>query len=183
VTPLDANTDVQLAEFIPDFVVRDGQVYTRSTQIENPAVHLVVNSKNPVKAVNVWLPPIEGFEENASSPYKFQAKDLKMAYFTGLQVSHEPGQWAVWAGVLLMALGLASVFYVVHVRYWAVPLRNARGEWVLWLGGAANRNQDAFQVGFNNFVELVRESLPQPAAAEDLRASADHKDQHSLASV
>ena len=30
---LDADTTVRIAEFIPDYVVRDGQVYTRSTQV------------------------------------------------------------------------------------------------------------------------------------------------------
>ena len=117
-----------MAEFIPDYVVRDGQVYTRSTQVENPAAHLLVDSKISNKVVNVWLPAIEGFEENANSPYQFEAKDLKMGYFTGLQVSHEPGQWAVWAGVLLMGLGLAVVFYLVHMRFWIVPVRNAQGQ-------------------------------------------------------
>jgi cytochrome c biogenesis protein len=172
-----------MAEFIPDYVVRDGEVYTRSTEVDNPAVHLVVSGKNLAKPVNVWLPPIEGFEQNASSPYRFQAKDLKMGYFTGLQVSHEPGQWAVWAGVVLMALGLARVFYVVHVRFWAVTVRTAGGDLVLWLGGAANRNQDAFQQRFQKFVELVRAEIPQPAAAGDLRGPAVSKDQRSLAGV
>ena len=30
---LDADTSVQLVEFIPDFVVQDGRVYTRSKDI------------------------------------------------------------------------------------------------------------------------------------------------------
>ena len=42
---LDADTKVQLAEFIPDFVVQDGRVYARSNDVSNPAVHLIVTSK------------------------------------------------------------------------------------------------------------------------------------------
>ena len=45
---LDPDTTVRLAEFIPDYVVRDGQIYTRSADVENPAAHLVVESKNLV---------------------------------------------------------------------------------------------------------------------------------------
>ena len=105
--PLDADTTVRLAEFIPDYVVSDGQVYARSNDLENPAAHLVVESKKSGQAVNVWLPPIPGLEQNASSPYAFEGKDVQMAYFTGLEVSHEPGQWAVWAGVVVMGFGLA----------------------------------------------------------------------------
>lgn len=164
---LDADTSVHIAEFIPDYVVSDGQVYTRSTQIDNPAVHLIVESKG--KSVNVWMPPIPGFAENEKSPYQFEAKDLQMAYFTGLEVSHEPGQWAVWAGVLLMALGLASVFYLVHVRLWAVPVRDAKGRLTLWIGGTANRNKDVFEQRFQELVEKIRLELkakPKACARE-----------------
>ena len=43
--PLDADTTVRFAEFFPDFAVRDGQVYRKSNELENPAAHLVVTSK------------------------------------------------------------------------------------------------------------------------------------------
>ena len=156
---LDPDTTVRLAEFIPDYVVRDGQIYNRSADVENPAAHLVVESKKSGQSVNFWLPAIPGFEQNASSPYTFEGKDLQMAYFTGLEVSHEPGQWSVWAGVLLMGLGLAVVFYLVHVRVWAAPVRDARGQLMLWIGGTANKNKDAFQQRFLNLVKELEAEL------------------------
>ena len=157
--PLDDDTTVRLAEFIPDYVVSDGQVYARSKDLENPAAHLVVTSKKTRSSVNFWLPAIPGLEQNASSPYFFQGKDLKMAYFTGLEVSHEPGQWSVWAGVLLMGLGLVLVFYFVHKRIWAVPVRDARGRLMLWVGGTANKNKDAFEHSFRELVEEIESEL------------------------
>jgi cytochrome c biogenesis protein ResB len=68
-------------------------------------------------------------------PYQFEAQDLKMFHFTGLQVSFEPGQWAVWTGVVLMGIGLAFVFYVAHSRMWAVPVYTQRAS--LLCGSAA----------------------------------------------
>ena len=149
---LDAGTTVQLAELIPDYVVGDGHVYTRSTEVENPAAHLIVESGG--QTVNVWLPPIPGFEENARSPYRFEAQDLRMVHYTGLQVSHEPGQWAVWSGVILMGIGLGLVFYLVHERIWIVPVRE-RGQWSLWLGGAANKNRDVFEKRFHRLAGRI----------------------------
>jgi len=156
---LDADTTVRLAEFIPDYVVSDGQVYARSHELQNPAAHLVVESKKSGQAINVWLPPIPGFEQNAASPYAFEGKDIQMAYFTGLEVSHEPGQWSVWAGVILMGIGLAVVFYFVHARVWAVPVRDARGQLKLWIGGTANKNKDAFEQRFRDLVETIESEL------------------------
>lgn len=162
---LDADTSVRFADFIPDYVVRDGQVYTRSAQVENPAAHLIVESKNSGKSVNVWLPPIAGFEQNALSPYAFEVQDLKMGYFTGLEVSHEPGQWAVWSGVILMGIGLAFVFYMVHVRFWVVPVRDAAGHLALWVGGTANKNREAFEETFQNLVEEIQSEVKKQSAA------------------
>jgi cytochrome c biogenesis protein len=155
---LDADTSVQLVEFIPDFVVQDGRVYARSKDIVNPAVHMIVTSNKANTSVNVWLPEIPGVDENASSPYTFDPKDLKTGIYTGLQVSHEPGQFAVWAGVVLMALGLTFVFYVVHMRFWVVPV-HMDGRTGLWVGGTANRNRDAFELKFKNVVEQIQQEL------------------------
>src|SRR5580700_2900027 len=162
---LDADTSVQLVEFIPDFVVQDGRVYARSKDTVNPAVHMIVTSNKANSSANVWLPPMPGIDENASSPYTFDPKDLKTGTYTGLQVSHEPGQWVVWAGVVLMGIGLTFVFYVVHMRFWVVPVRNAQGGTLLWIGGTANRNRDAFEMKFKTVVEQIQKELKPGSAA------------------
>lgn len=156
---LDADTTAQLVEFIPDFVVQDGRVYARSNDVVNPAIHMIVTSQKTKSTVNYWLPNISGIAENASSPYILEPKDLKTGVFTGLEVSHEPGQWSVWAGVVLMAIGLTFVFYVIHVRLWVVPVQSGNGSLVLWIGGAANRNRDAFEEKFKAIVEEIRTEL------------------------
>jgi cytochrome c biogenesis protein len=167
---LDADTTVRLAEFIPDYVVSNDRVYTRSKDVGNPAAHLVVESKSSGKSVDVWLPPIEGFEHNADSPYQFDPKDLQMAHYTGLQVSHEPGQWGVWGGVMLMGLGLVVVFYLVHQRVWAVPVREPSGRIVLWIGGAANKNKDVFEERFRKLVgEIESQIKVQPKPRTETR--------------
>ena len=171
VATLDADTSVQLVEFIPDYVVQDGHVYARSNDVANPAVHLLVTSKKAKAAVNVWLPDMPGIAENATSPYTFDPKDLKTGLFTGLEVSHEPGQWAVWAGVVLMAVGLTFVFYVVHMRFWVVPVRDARGGLALWVGGSANRNRDAFEQKFKKLVEQIQHQLQSQTRSEESVAS------------
>jgi cytochrome c biogenesis protein len=162
---LDADTTVELTEFIPDYVVQDGHVYTRSRDVANPAVHMVVTSKKANTAVNVWLPAIPGIAENASSPYIFDPKDVKTGLYTGLQVSHEPGQWSVWGGVILMAIGLTFVFYVAHVRLWVVPVTDARGNCLLWVGGTANRNRDAFEEKFKQLVGQIEKELKTTSGA------------------
>ena len=160
--PLDADTTVRFAEFIPDYAVRDGQVYRKSNELENPAAHLVVTSKSAgnSKDFDVWFPQMDEVADNSKAPYFFHATDLKMGHFTGLQVSHEPGQWGVWSGVVLLGVGLAFVFYVVHMRFWVVPVCDAKtGKYSLWIGGTANRNRDAFDQRFEDLVAAVETEL------------------------
>jgi len=163
---LDPDTTVKLAEFIPDYVVRENQVYARSTDVGNPAAHFIVTSRKGGKQINFWLPPLEGFAENAQSPYQFEVQDLKLGYFTGLEVSHEPGQWAVWGGVLLMGVGLTFVFYLAHTRFWVVPVREANGKLTLWVGGTANRNREAFEERFRDLTAKIESALKTQHEAE-----------------
>jgi cytochrome c biogenesis protein len=173
-TLLDEDTAVRFAEFFPDFAVRDGQVYRKSNQLGSPAAHLVVTSKKAGKDFDVWLPALNEVADNSKAPYQFQPIDLKMGHYTGLQVSHEPGQWGVWSGVVLIGVGLAFVFYVVHMRFWAVPVCDPKtGKHSLWIGGSANRNRDAFEQRFNDLVALLEEELktiPKASRSEKVAA-------------
>ena len=171
---LDPDTTVRFVEFFPDYAVRDGQVYRKSNQLGSPAAHLVVTSKKAEKDFDVWFPAMDDIADNSKAPWQFEATDLKMGHFTGLQVSHEPGQWGVWSGVVLMGIGLSFVFYVVHIRFWTVPVRDPKtGKLSLWIGGTANRNRDAFESRFSDLVaEVAKElqSVPAPCSSEQVAA-------------
>ncbi|MGC2108480.1 MAG: cytochrome c biogenesis protein ResB [Candidatus Korobacteraceae bacterium] len=157
---LDVNTSVTLAEFIPDFFIRDNQVFKRSDDPVNPAFRLSVKNKTTNEDATLWIFP--AYNENAqgqTTSYNFAYRDMQMGYFTGLEVSHEPGQWLVWGGVLLMGAGLFVAFYLVHMRVWIAAIPDARGRLVLWVGGQANKNRDRFEQKFNQLVDNIRTEL------------------------
>jgi len=171
---LDANTSVTLAEYIPDFFIRDNQVFKRSDDAVNPAFRLQVKNKATNEDAKLWIFP--AYNENAQgqkTSYSFQYRDLEMGYYTGLEVSHEPGQWLVWGGVLLMGAGLFVAFYLVHMRVWIAAVPDARGRLVLWVGGQANKNRDRFEQKFNELVDDIRTEL-EGAAAIPQRAPREH---------
>jgi len=51
------------------------------------------------------------------------------------------------------------VFYFVHQRVWAVPVRDAKGQLRLWVGGIANKNKDAFEHQFRELVEKIESEV------------------------
>jgi cytochrome c biogenesis protein len=93
-----------------------------------------------------------------------------MAAYTGLQVSHEPGQWLVWTGCLLMALGLVMAFYLVHQRFWAMAVDTKNGP-ALWVGAAADKNREHYQESFNRLVDEIRDQLGRQHAEETVPAT------------
>jgi cytochrome c biogenesis protein len=157
---LDAENTVTLGRFVPDYYLQDGEVYQRSDNPENPAIELLVNGKGGQH--RVWLFPRTSFgAQDQRSGYSFELRDLRLAYFTGLEVSYHPGQWSVWAGVVLIAVGLGIAFYLVHMRFWVMTTANAQQEPLLWVGGACNKNRDRFERRFAQLTQAIEEELRQ----------------------
>jgi len=168
VAPLDKDSTVRITQFIPDFVVVGNHIQSRSDQPNNPAVQISVQSAQAGEN-KIWLfPKFPEFTHGNNSGFDFRVANVQMGYFTGLQVSHEPGQWAVWAGVVLMAVALALVFYFVHVRLWALPVDDGLGRLTLWLGASASKNREDFERQFSALADAVEQELKAQASAAKL---------------
>jgi len=76
---------------------------------------------------DVWFPPMDGVADNSKAPYLFQATDLKMGQLHGINRFRTNRTVGRLSGVVLLGVGLAFVFYVVHMRF---------------LGGASLRSKD-----------------------------------------
>jgi len=165
---LDQDATLRIAQFIPDFVVVENHIESRSDQPNNPAVQISVQSKQAGEN-KIWLfPKFPEFTHSNNSGFDFRVENLQMGYFTGLQVSHEPGQWAVWAGVILMGFALALVFYFVHLRLWALPVDDGQGKLTLWLGASASKNREDFERRFRDLADGVQQNLQSQASAAKL---------------
>jgi cytochrome c biogenesis protein len=83
----------------------------------------------------------------------------ELANFTGLEVSHQPGQWAVWGGCLLMGVGLVIAMYMIHVRFWVIAVHDEKLGPALWIGGTFNKNKERFEDRYNALVEAIRREV------------------------
>ena len=172
VASLDSDTTVRFAEFFPDSQLRDQPTYEKPSELRNPMAHLIVISKKARKDYDVWLPARNDVAESPRTPWQFQLTDFKMGHFARLDVSYEPGQWSTWSGVVLMCVGLASVFYLTHRRFWVVPVRNpTTGKLSIWIGGSVNRNPDGFETRFNDLVASIENELKTPTSSESRTAT------------
>ena len=152
------DTSLTLAKFVPDFYIQDNEIFTKSESPNNPALGFVVNKAGVEH--KAWIFPANG--NTVEVPALGMTLTLtggQLANFTGLEVSYEPGQWAVWTGCLLMGLGLVIAFYVIHMRFWAIAVHDEKQGLVLWVGGAFNKNKERFEDRYKALVSAIQREI------------------------
>lgn len=162
-------TQVQLGDFVPDFVLEGNQIRTQSDEPNNPAARLQLTQPDETKA-SVWVFADSPQMNYPSDPgIRFRLVDVKMGYFSGLQVAKQPGKELIWGGCLVLSLGLILALYFAHVRIWGVVAHDSKGRPVLLLGGQPHKYRHSFEEQFEKLADRVEEELR--ARAE--RAEAD----------
>ena len=89
--------------------------------------------------------------DNRTDNFCFQFIDLKQAYFTGLQVSKDPGVPIVWAGCIILILGLIITFFYPHRKIWAQVLDGK-----VIIAGASSKDRIGFKENFNTLVGKIK---------------------------
>jgi len=106
----------------------------------------------------VVLQNFPDFDARRGGDYIFSLLEQQQRYYTGLQVAKDPGVWVVWSGCLLLVLGCLAAFFLSHRRLW-LTLQADGDQTSLTLGGAAHRNQPAFELWFEGFQQRLRDEL------------------------
>ncbi len=169
----DQGTAVALTDFLPDYVLQGNQITSRSMEPRNPAIHVQVG--RPGSGVtNAWvLPKSPGLHPPNDTGVNFRFVSVQMDATTGLQVAHEPGQWLIWAGCLLLTTGLMMALYLSHIRIWGVVGADRKGKPALLLGGQPSQYRENFERRFHELTEQVESALVQVPAevSADARAA------------
>jgi cytochrome c biogenesis protein len=168
---LNGGASIKMIRFFPDAFAMDGDLFQRSKELNNAAVKLEFTQEGKTQSVFLFRSETGGMDDVALTgpfdadgnpitgmPYRFLAA-LDMAPYTGLQVSHEPGEWLVWTGCLVLAAGLVLSFWVLHQRYWAVAARDKEGRLALWLGAASNKKREVFDERFHKLAREIELEL------------------------
>jgi cytochrome c biogenesis protein ResB len=162
---LDPDWTVRLADISPTAAHAD-------LKANDPAAHLVVTAKKTGKTLDLWLGQPGSTASIEPLPWQFQIKGLQVSHIMGLEASHEPGQWGVWAGVVLMAIGLSFAYFLAHERYWVVPIKDLRtGKVSLWIGGSANRTRIGFEARFRDVASEIEKEMKVVSAERATRYS------------
>ncbi len=165
-------TMVELADFLPDYVLQGNQISNQSNDPVNPAIHLAVAHPGS-NVTNAWVLPLSQRTDapnDTGVQFKFVSVDMNST--SGLQVAHEPGQWMIWIGCLLLVTGLIMALYLSHVRIWGIVGKTRDGKPALLLGGQPSKYRENFERKFHELTNEVQSVLAQPAAASQAEEEA-----------
>jgi cytochrome c biogenesis protein len=123
-------------------------VGTRSRDPNNPAVLLELYEGNERKYSSWAFMKYPDFHGSGESDYLL--KFLSIGYYTGLQISYDPGLSIIWFGCLLMVVGMFLSFYLSYKRIW---VRLSAGN--VELGGRSYKNRSGFEKEFSRLKSVI----------------------------
>jgi cytochrome c biogenesis protein len=82
------------------------------------------------------------------------AAELHHRYYTGLQVTRDPGVWVVYTGFVIMILGCYITFFMSHKRICVEVAKTGKKSKVM-VAGTANKNK----LGMHAIVRKMAKNL------------------------
>jgi cytochrome c biogenesis protein len=96
-------------------------------------------------AVEVTLPlRFPSFDKMRRGQTVISVADIVPRYYTGLQVSKDPGVWVVYGGFILMIVGIYITFFTSHQQICVEVVSRGRGSRVM-VAGTSNKNKLGMQ--------------------------------------
>ena len=92
------------------------------------------------------------FDKMRKGTFAFVVKEFEQKYYTGLQVTKDPGVWYVYSGFILMIIGCWITFFMSHQSYF-IEIRNNKNNFSkISNSGNTNRNSQGMKLKIQKIV-------------------------------
>jgi cytochrome c biogenesis protein len=91
------------------------------------------------RAIPNLLDKVPKFNPGRYEPYYFELNGIEQIFYTGLQLSHDPGVPIVAVGAFLIVAGFLITFFSSHKRFW-VRVDEAEGKTRIMVSARSNRD-------------------------------------------
>jgi cytochrome c biogenesis protein len=173
----DSLLDLEIGK--PVSIPGDGGQITLSDLNEDfmrmgPAASVLIKSPDG-EEINFWLFEYEDmiremypemFDQfaklnpSAYKPYTFYLDSIESINYTVLQANRDPGVPIVYAGFLIIIIGLIITFFTSHKRVW-VRVMEAAGKIDISVAGKANKNPVGMDRELDQLISRLEKELPQ----------------------
>lgn len=143
---------IKVAKFLPDFAIAGTKIYSRSNELNNPAVELEGYEGEKLKFTRWVFYNFPDFHSKKDVAFDFRLIGFETTQYTGLQIVKDPGVPIVWVGCGLLMIGLILSFFISHCRIWIVLKKEGEKTSIL-IGGLTNKNKFDFELGFKKLID------------------------------
>jgi len=85
----------------------------------------------------------------------FRLPDTEKRYYTGLQITKDPGIWFVYTGFIIMLVGIFVTFFISHRQYFVEVIEKTPGACQVFISGVSNKNK----FGMNQKLDHLKEEI------------------------
>ena len=126
---------------IEDNIMSRGQAVLLNIQSSEGNMRLWVfkDIEKIKEAIPSLFEKVPKFNPGLFEPYYFKLNNIENKYYTGLQLSHDPGASIVAIGSFFIIIGLIVTFFSSHKRLW-VRLDEKQGRTRIMVGATSNRD-------------------------------------------
>jgi cytochrome c biogenesis protein len=118
--------------------------YEKSVHNFGPGVLVAYVQENGQPQTSWFLKDVPRLREKSILGTTVRLDDIKEEFYTGLEVSRDPGVWVVWFGFALILFGLYVNFFLYHRRIYLVEVSNG-----VLVAGTALKNKEGFKEEFD----------------------------------
>jgi len=139
------NTPINMPEDLGTFVLQKftSQANFRGHNIGEAFVGLLTPPNG--HAVEITLPlKFPSFDRMRRGPEFIAIADFVPRYYTGLQVTRDPGVWVVYAGFIMMIVGIYITFFMSHQQV-CVDVTTRGEQNRIMVSGTSNKNKLGMQ--------------------------------------
>ncbi len=114
----------------------------------------ITNGRNVQIALPTRFPT---FDKMRKDRFTVEVKSWDQAYYTGLQVTKDPGVPFVYTGFLFMIIGCWVTFFVSHQSVCIGLEQTGSGSTRVWVAGRANRNAQSTNLTVKKLVKELKD--------------------------
>jgi len=96
------------------------------------------------------------FDRMRKGTFAFVINKTVEKYYTGLQITKDPGVWYVYAGFILMIVGCWVTFFMSHQSYMIEIQSSKDGESMVSVSGTTNRNTQGMKLKINKLLNQLK---------------------------
>ena len=89
--------------------------------------------------------------------FAFVVKEFEQKYYTGLQITKDPGIWYVYSGFILMIIGCWITFFMSHRSYFIEIKKDKDNRSEISISGTTNRNSQGMKLKIQKIVLKLKD--------------------------